>query len=404
MAEDAKSFSPIRMTASSEAAAVEQALQIAGLSRDQVHVEVLRQDAKGVTVRVSPLRDEEPSSNETGIENDGPSLIDTTLQRDANINESNARVVESAQAADAASEAFEEDIFQSAPIVQASATDSDADSSATTLVETIDSDATSADASGESAPHQYSSQRNARSGVGDEARAPVEIDAETQERARAMAQEFLDRMGMEAQVEITRNGDASSGVDAGGRLHLNIEGEDVGILIGKHGQTLQAFQYLLNVSLNNQPATEQATTEQAASEQGDASQDESARAQSREGSLRVVVDAGGYRERRSQSLEQVAQDAASRAKRDRRSVRLEPMPAYERRLVHLALQEDATVATTSEGRDPLRHVVVSPAGMRPTPSGGFNDRSPRGGFNRNRGGFNAGRGEGGNRGGNRNAG
>lgn len=388
MAEDAKSFSPIRMTASSEEAAVAQALQIAGLSRDQVHVEVLRQDAKGVTVRVGPRRDEETSPGEitsdaspANYEANGASIDGASIDGGTSVDDDALDV----QAADVATAAFEEDIFvtpEPAAMLDASSEDQSADSS---------------DATPESAPHEYLSQTHI-SKQRDESRAapvqaaPVEIDAETKERARAMAQEFLDRMGMEAQVEITRN-ESESGVDDGGRLHLNIEGEDVGILIGKHGQTLQAFQYLLNVSLNNQPSTESSDT----------TSDEAAPLDSRaetprENWLRVVVDAGGYRSRRSQSLEQVARDAASRAKRDRRSVRLEPMPAYERRLVHLALQEDATVATTSEGRDPLRHVVVSPAGMRPTPGGGFNDRSSKsGGFNRSRGGFNSNR-QGGNRG------
>ena len=79
--------------------------------------------------------------------------------------------------------------------------------------------------------------------------------------------------------------------------------------------------------------------------------------------MRVVVDAGGYRARRASALEQSAREGAARAKRDRRSVRLEPMPAHERRLVHIALKDDGTVTTASEGREPLRHVVITPAGV-----------------------------------------
>jgi hypothetical protein len=121
----------------------------------------------------------------------------------------------------------------------------------------------------------------------------------------------------------------------------------------------------------------------------------------KENALRVVVDAGGYRARRGDSLQQMALDAAARAKRDRRSVRLEPMPAHERRLVHMALQNDGTISTTSEGREPLRHVVVVPAGARPmsTQSSGGESGGRgygRGGFGGNRGG---GFGNGGNSGG-----
>lgn len=376
MAEDAQSFSPIRMTAPTEEAAVQQALQIAGLERDQVQVEVLRQDAKGVTVRIGPRRDDEtPSTVETSTSASGQNDVASESET-GEAETSDAQANDSVSAADAATDAFEEDIISTPPLDTPAIDDA------------VSDDAPASAFSSELAPHEYSSREESSMASVESNAAPVEIDLATQERARAMAQDFLDRMGMEAEVEITPS--ANGGSD-GGRLHLNIEGEDVGILIGKHGQTLQAFQYLLNVSLNNRP--DEAQSEGAP---GESPREGSGR----EGSLRVVVDAGGYRSRRSQSLEQVARDAASRAKRDRRSVRLEPMPAYERRLVHLALQEDATVATTSEGRDPLRHVVVSPAGMRPTPSGGFNDRAPRsGGFggNRNRGGLNANRGAGGNR-------
>jgi spoIIIJ-associated protein len=210
---------------------------------------------------------------------------------------------------------------------------------------------------------------------------PVVIDEATQERALDLAQEFLDRMGMEAQVHLAD--DASST-----NLNIEIEGDDVGILIGKHGQTLQAFQYLLNVTLNNHLDND------------------------RDKSVRVLVDAGGYRARRSHSLEQSAREAAARAKRDRRSVRMEPMAAHERRLVHMALQGDKTVVTASEGRDPARYVVVSPANGRSGGNGGDGERTSSerpaggrgsyggGGFgNRSRGGSGGGFGGGGNRGG-----
>lgn len=341
------SFSPVRMTASTEEAAVAQALQVVGAARDEVDVEVLKSDAKGVTVRVGPRREPaETTAPETAqaagktaagktkdgakrkkkSDGDEPPVDKNVLQAGdgdltemAVANPAVAPPVGEAPAGEApAGEAPEQDLSGSA-----GTTDSP--------LETAPPPAAPA-----AAPPS----------------APRPVDAAAQERARALAQEFLDRMGMEAQVEIDAAAMASpeAGGDGVARLHLQIEGEDVGILIGKHGQTLQAFQYLLNVTLNNR-ATDEASTE---GSNGDAA--------SRDAALRVVVDAGGYRARRAGSLEQSAREAAARARRDRRSVRLEPMPAYERRLVHLALQEDPMVMTSSEGREPLRHVVVSPAG------------------------------------------
>ena len=131
-------------------------------------------------------------------------------------------------------------------------------------------------------------------------------------------------------------------------------------MIGKHGQTLQSFQYLLNLTLNNRIVED---------EGGEA--------------LRVIVDAGGYRSRRAQSLEQTARHAASRAKRDRRPVRLDPMPAHERRLVHLALRGDGEIVTGSEGREPNCYVVISPKGSE----GGARGRGGRGRFGSSSGSF-----------------
>ena len=181
-----------------------------------------------------------------------------------------------------------------------------------------------------------------------------------------MAQEVLNRMGLEAEAKLIAAPVGAGNSDVP-RIYLQLDGEDVGILIGKHGQTLQSFQYLLNVTLNNRGE------ESAASH------------------FRVSVDAGGYRARRGDALQKMATEAAERAKRDRRSVRLEPMPAHERRLVHMALQNDGTISTSSEGREPLRHVVVIPAGARPAsgggrPNGSFGGRD-NGGRDNNRGGF-----------------
>jgi spoIIIJ-associated protein len=197
-----------------------------------------------------------------------------------------------------------------------------------------------------------------------------EANQEVKEHARDLADEILERMGLEARAEIDElpvwclptSHDKSERVRDVPRAFLRIEGEDVGILIGKHGNTLQSFQYLLNLTLNNAPGEE--PTEEGV----------------REGGVHVVVDAGEYRTRRAQALERQALDAAARAKRDRRSIRLDPMPGHERRLVHLALYEDKEISTSSEGREPWRRVVITPNGARESRGRGGYGGERRGGY------------------------
>jgi spoIIIJ-associated protein len=334
------------MTASTEEAAIQQALQIVGVAREQVSVEILSQDAKGVTVRVSPRKEGETAAPSAAI---APSSTQSGATSATD---------------DAQSEVY---------IVSNEAGDEIADA-----MEAVVPAVTVPDAESQIVSETEGNEEDGAAGGGDELKAveqlqdilptlpadqpaieevAVEADDETKESARALAQEMLDRMGMEAQVKLMAAPSGSSSDVP--RVHLQIDGEDVGILIGKHGQTLQSFQYLLNVSLNNRGETNE------------------------KASFRVSVDAGGYRARRGDALQQMALEAAERAKRDRRSIRLEPMPAHERRLIHVALQNDGTISTSSEGREPLRHVVVIPAGARPT-SGG-NDRGARSGGGRSNG-------------------
>ncbi|MDF2439047.1 MAG: spoIIIJ-associated protein [Abditibacteriota bacterium] len=358
-------FSPVRMRATTEDAAIQQALLIVGLQLDQVSVEVLEQDAKGVTIRVRPR-----------TENDAPSAAPAPVQPTA-----------------AQPQPAQPERTQAAPVaavetaVEPAATPSAADEAEETQAdENADGDIAdneAVDDATEVVPLQSAPPLSAP-------RATRIIDEATQERALAAIEDILERMGMEAIPELAEGPFSpveAGDDDAASRLYIKIEGDDVGILIGKHGQTLQALQYLLNLTLNNH------------------SHDENGVDGAREDAVRVVLDAGGYRSRRAQVLQQSAQEAASRAKRDRRSIRLEPMPAHERRLVHMALREDTTISTGSEGREPLRHVVISPAGMRPSGGerperlgggggGGGRGGNRGGGFGGNRGGFG-----GGNRGG-----
>jgi spoIIIJ-associated protein len=128
--------------------------------------------------------------------------------------------------------------------------------------------------------------------------------------------------------------DAHLGVDEGkDTITVTVSGGDVAILIGRHGQTIDAVQYLLNVI--------------AYRAYGDAKKD-------------VVVDAAGYRERRRATLETLADEIADRVRESGKAEELEPMTSVERKIVHLRLKDAAGVATTSEGTEPNRYVVVLP--------------------------------------------
>lgn len=142
------------------------------------------------------------------------------------------------------------------------------------------------------------------------------------------AKKFLDQMfaAMKMEVEITatyHEGDKE--------LYVDMSGADMGILIGKRGQTLDSLQYLVSLVVNKDC----------------------------DGYVRVKLDTENYRARRKDTLEILAKNIAYKVKRTRRSVSLEPMNPYERRIIHSALQNDKFVITRSEGEEPFRHVVVS---------------------------------------------
>lgn len=113
-------------------------------------------------------------------------------------------------------------------------------------------------------------------------------------------------------------------------IYYEFNGEEMGVLIGKRGQTLDSLQYLVSLVVNKH----------------------------RSGYIRVKLDTENYRDRRKVKLEELAHNIASKVKRSRRRVELEPMNPYERRIIHSALQGDPYVTTISEGEEPYRHVVV----------------------------------------------
>lgn len=114
-------------------------------------------------------------------------------------------------------------------------------------------------------------------------------------------------------------------------LTIDLSGDDMGVLIGKRGQTLDSLQYLVSLILNKDSTDY----------------------------IRVKVDTENYRKRRQDTLENLAKNIAFKVKRTKRTVSLEPMNPYERRIIHSALQNDKFVTTHSEGEEPFRHVVVT---------------------------------------------
>lgn len=114
-------------------------------------------------------------------------------------------------------------------------------------------------------------------------------------------------------------------------LDVTIEGDNMGLLIGKRGQTLDSLQYLTSLVVNKNS----------------------------EYYIRVKVDTEQYRERRKATLEKLARNIAAKVKRTRRPVSLEPMNPYERRIIHFALQNEKNIITRSEGEEPYRYVVIS---------------------------------------------
>ena len=113
-------------------------------------------------------------------------------------------------------------------------------------------------------------------------------------------------------------------------LDIDVEGPEMGILIGKRGQTLDALQYLISLAVNKKS----------------------------DSYIRVKLDTENYRARRKETLENLAKNIAFKVKRTKRSFALEPMNPYERRIIHATLQNDKYVSTRSEGEEPYRKVIV----------------------------------------------
>lgn len=132
---------------------------------------------------------------------------------------------------------------------------------------------------------------------------------------------MFGKMGLSVQIEKLTTKD---------KITFQVHGEDLGILIGKHGQTLDAIQYLTNLVANKEVHRR----------------------------CQIVVDVENYRSRREETLIQLAHRLGAKVRRTRQKIALEPMNAFERKIIHLALQNEKNVKTDSEGQEPYRHIVI----------------------------------------------
>ncbi len=146
---------------------------------------------------------------------------------------------------------------------------------------------------------------------------------EIERRIRTFLSDMFGAMAMDVKVDIHFN-------EKDDCVEIELSGDNMGVLIGKRGQTLDSIQYLTSLVVNK----------------------------GKEKYVRVKVDTENYRSRRKETLESLAKNIAYRVKRSKRPVSLEPMNPYERRIIHAALQSDKYVSTRSEGEEPMRHVVI----------------------------------------------
>lgn len=158
---------------------------------------------------------------------------------------------------------------------------------------------------------------------------PAVIKAKKKESVDEIARDFLNKVfdAMELTVKLDINVEEGEKENT---VNINILGDDMGILIGKRGQTLDSLQYLVSLVINKES----------------------------DKFNRVKLDTENYRERRKATLENLAKNISLKVKRTKRAVSLEPMNPYERRIIHSALQNDKFCTTKSEGEEPFRHVVV----------------------------------------------
>lgn len=152
----------------------------------------------------------------------------------------------------------------------------------------------------------------------------VKLKATVEDNVRNFLTQVFNAMNLEVEIIIKVDEDNKN-------IDVELKGADMGILIGKRGQTLDSLQYLTNLAINKHS----------------------------ENYYKIKIDTEDYRNRRKETLENLAKNIAYKVKRTKRAVSLEPMNPFERRVIHSALQNDRFVTTHSEGDEPYRHVVVT---------------------------------------------
>lgn len=282
--------------------AIAEALKELNITADQADIEVLDEGRKGifgfgrkdakvrVTVKEVTVAKESAPAEKT-VSEDAEAAVQAVKEA-ANIAVDTA--VKKAEAVKADASAAVEDLSQKA----AEAKDNAVDSAISTL-------------------ESLKSERPAR-----EARKYVVND-----EAIIAAKEFLQRVFTAMKIEVAMEKFINKN---DGSVTFKLHGQDMGILIGKHGQTLDSLQYLTNL-VANKTSNER---------------------------VRVIIDVEDYRDRRIETLTRLANRLADKVKRTGERVALEPMNPHERKIIHMALQGDRRVTTLSEGDDPYRHVVI----------------------------------------------
>jgi spoIIIJ-associated protein len=168
-------------------------------------------------------------------------------------------------------------------------------------------------------------------------REPVKSDDTVAiEEAKQILEDLLVRMGMQATVDIKESGNAPDNGEEANPVILNVVGDDLGVLIGRRGQTIDAVQYLVRLILSRKTRSK----------------------------VPIMVDVEDYKQHRYDDLRTLAMNVGSQVKARKTSIRLEPMTAFERRIIHMTLANDPEVATESIGEGESRKVVVMPKGRK----------------------------------------
>ena len=156
-----------------------------------------------------------------------------------------------------------------------------------------------------------------------QARVRITVKEDSPNRAVSLLKEIFRTMDLDVKIKAVENEKT---------IMIDLEGPDLGLLIGRRGETLDSLQYLVNLSVNK----------------------------NQEIRKKIIIDIEGYRDRREKTLQKLAEKLAEKARQRGRNVVLEPMSAQERRIIHTALQGRDDIYTFSEGEDPYRKIIISP--------------------------------------------